>query len=165
MPERQALRRNLPVPLLVKFRRCSSLGQCGYPILWVVALDYGPPFYKKCPVLFKNWCNLVKQSNTSYPVHDQDLCAKWTKANPRRLYVPYVPSSHSLSTRALHTIVDGYALHCRRCKVIVVVKQRSHSARRMERRHVSDDVYIVGRKQPASDFFRAVLLSVRSLTM
>ena len=118
MPERQALRRNLPVPLLVKFRRCSSLGQCGYPILWVVALDYGPPFYKKCPVLFKNWCNLVKQSNTSYPVHDQDLCAKWTKANPRRLYVPYVPSSHSLSTRALHTIVDGYALHCRRYKVM-----------------------------------------------
>ena len=35
----------------------------------------------------------------------------------------------------------------------------------MERREVSDDVYIVGQKQPASDFFRAVLLSIRSLTM
>jgi len=30
----------------------------------------------------------------------------------------HVPSSHSLSTRALHTIVDVYALHCRRCKVM-----------------------------------------------
>ena len=39
---------------------------------------------------------------------------KWTKANPRE----DVPSSHSLSTRALHTIVDVYALHCRRCKVM-----------------------------------------------
>ena len=29
-----------------------------------------------------------------------------------------MPSSHSLSTRALHTIVDGHALHCRCCKVM-----------------------------------------------
>jgi len=95
----------------------------------------------------------------AYPVHDQDLCAKWTKANHRIDCRPicHVPSSHALPTRAVHTIVDRYALHCRRCKVIVVVKQLSHSARRMERRQVSDDVYIVGRKQPASDFFRAVL--------
>ena len=30
----------------------------------------------------------------------------------------HVPSSYWLSTRALHTIVDGYALHCRRCKIM-----------------------------------------------
>ena len=29
----------------------------------------------------------------------------------------HVPSSHSLSTRALHTIVDVYTLHCHHCKV------------------------------------------------
>jgi len=77
-------------------------------------------------------------------------CAKWTKANPRRDCAMCMLSSHSLSiyTRALHTIVDGYALHCRRCKVVythfVVVKQLCHSGKRMERRQVSDDVYIVG---------------------
>jgi len=50
----------------------------------------------------------------------------------------HVPSSHSLSTRAVHTIVDGYVCH---------------SGRQVERRQVSDDVYIVGQKQPASDLF------------
>ena len=54
----------------------------------------------------------------AYPVHDQDLCTKWAKANPRKDCMCHVPSSHSLSTRALHTIVDVYALHCRRCKVM-----------------------------------------------
>jgi len=35
----------------------------------------------------------------------------------------------------------------------VVVKQLCHSGRRVERRQVSDDVYIVGQKQSASDLF------------
>jgi len=39
------------------------------------------------------------------------------------------------------------------CTHFVVVKQLYHSGRRVERRQVSDDVYIVGQKQPASDLF------------
>jgi len=35
----------------------------------------------------------------------------------------HVSSSHSLSTRALHTIVDGYTLHCRRCKVMYSLRR------------------------------------------
>ena len=43
------------------------------------------------------------------------------------------------------------------CTHFVVVKQLCHSGRRVERRQVSDDVYIVGQKQPASDFFFALV--------
>ena len=39
------------------------------------------------------------------------------------------------------------------CTHFVVVKQLCHLGRRVERRQVSDDVYIVGQKQPTSDLF------------
>ena len=69
-------------------------------------------------------------------------------------------SSHSLPTRALYIIVDRYVLHCRRCKVMYSLRcgqTATPFGRRVERRQVSDDIYIVGQKQTASDFFFALV--------
>ena len=104
--------------------------------------------------------NKAKIHFHAYPVHDQDLCAKWTKANPRKDCAVCRRVIHCLPL--LFIIVDRYALHCRRCKVMYSLRCGQTATlfgRRVERRQVSnsDDIYIVGQKQPASDFFFALV--------
>ena len=92
----------------------------------------------------------------AYPVHDEDLCAKWTKANPRRrLCAMYRRVIHCLHVLFILSSMDTHftVVVAKSCTHFVVVKQLCHSGRRVERRQVLDDVYIVGQKQPVSDLF------------
>jgi len=81
----------------------------------------------------------------------------------------HVPSSHSLSTRAVHTIVDVHALHCRCCKVMYSLRcgqtampfgKTGGTASGFRRR-----LHRWSETTSFRCFFRAVLLSIRSLTM
>jgi len=73
----------------------------------------------RCKSGYKSKGGVQGQNSPFTPVQfTTRICA----LNGRKLILAktmcHVPSSYSLSTRALHTIVDGYALHCRRCKVM-----------------------------------------------
>ena len=101
----------------------------------------------RCKSGYKSKGGVQGQNSPFTPVQfTTRICAfKWTKANPRK---NYVPSSHSLSTRAVSLfILSPMDTHftvvvAKSCTHFVVVKQLCHSGRRVERRQVSDDVYI-----------------------
>ena len=58
----------------------------------------------------------------AYPVHDEDLCAKWTKANPRKDYVPCAVESFTVYT------CSSYYRRCIRIThyTVVVAKSCTH---------------------------------------
>jgi len=106
----------------------------------------------------------------AYPVHDQDLCAKWTKANPRKdcmCHVPYVElctvyTCSSYYRRWIRTSLSSLQSH-----VLTSLWSNSYTIREdgwNGARFQTTSTSLV-RNNQLPICFRAVLLSIRSLTM
>ena len=90
------------------------------------------------------------------------------KANPRK-DCAVCRRVHCLHVLFILSSIDTHftvvvAKSCKLSHFVVVKQLYTPFGRRVERREVSDDVYIVGQKQPASDFFSRLLLSISLLT-
>jgi len=81
------------------------------------------------------------------------------KANPRKDCAVCRRVIHCLHVLFILSSMDTHftVVVAKSCTHFVVVKQLCHSGRRIWNGAIffSDDIYIVGQKQPASDFFRA----------
>ena len=91
------------------------------------------------------------------------------KANPRKDCAVCRRVIHCLHARAVHTIVDGYALNCRRCKVMYSLRcgqtAMPFGQTDMERRHIFFIRHLHRWSETTSfRFFSRLLLSIRLLT-
>jgi len=69
----------------------------------------------RCKSGYKSKGGVQSQNSPFTPIQFMTrICA----LSGRKLILPKTMCHVPLSTRALDTIVDGYALHCRRCKVM-----------------------------------------------
>ena len=95
----------------------------------------------------------------AYPVHDEDLCAKWMKANPRK---DCAVCRHCLHVLFILSSIDTHftVVVAKSCTHFVVVKQLRHSEdgwNGARFQTTSIHRWSETSKQPASDFFFALV--------